>query len=63
MKGQKGGKDGKGKRGGEDRKGERSRESYQENKISLVIRENSSFETSVYHHIIYQYWQRLIVLR
>ena len=54
-KGKMGGEDGKGKMGGEDRENKRSRVGYWGNKINLVVRENSSSEASIYHHIIYKY--------
>ena len=52
-KSQQGGKNRKSKRGREDGEGERNGKGYQENKVNLVIRENSDSKASVYHHIIY----------
>ena len=46
--------DGKGKKGGEDGEGKRCRENHRENKINLVVKDNSGFEASMYHHIIYK---------
>ena len=53
-KNQQGREDRKGKRDGKDGKDKRSGEGHQKNKINLVIRENSSFEVNIYHHIIYK---------
>lgn len=47
-----GGKNEKGKTGRKNRKNKRGRKNYLENKINLVVRENSDSEASVYYHII-----------
>ena len=62
-KSQRGREDEKSKRGGEDGKGERNEKGHWGNKVNSVVRENSSFEASVYHYIIYKCQQRLVVLR
>ena len=63
---------GDGQRGGEDRKDKRSRENRRDerdggghwgNKVNLVVEESSSSETSIYYHIIYWCYQRLMALR
>ena len=55
------GEDGKDKRGGENRRGERSGGGHRGNKVNPIIREISGSEASVYHHIIYQCYQGLMV--
>ena len=52
-KGQRGRENGKEKKGGENRRSERGRRGYYGNKVNPLVRENSDFEVSVYHHIIY----------
>ena len=52
---QRGGEDKKGKRDRKDREDKRNGEYHWGNKKHLVVRENSSSEASVYHHIIYKY--------
>ena len=61
-KGQKSGENEKNKRGEENRRSEKSEEGHCGNKVNLVIRKSSGSKASVYHHIIYQYYQQLIVL-
>ena len=51
-KGQQGEEDRKTKKSRKDAKSERKREGYQRKKVNLVVRENSGFETNIYHHII-----------
>lgn len=46
-----------------DEKNQRDKKSCQKGKINPVVVKNSNFKASVYYHIIYRYWQRLIVLR
>ena len=60
--GQKGRDDGKDKRGEENGRGERGRKSHCRNKVNLVVEESNGSKVSVYHHIIYWYYQKLIVL-
>lgn len=43
----------KGQRDRENRKDKKSIRSYHENKVDLVVRESSNFETNVYYYIIY----------
>lgn len=54
---------GKGKRVEEDQKDQKNRKDYEKDKINSVIARNSNSEVDVYHHIIYGYQQKLIVLR
>ena len=61
--GQRGGEDGKDKRGGENGRGERGGGGHRRNKVNPMVGESSGFEASVYHHIIYRYYQGLMVLR
>ena len=61
--GQRGGEDGKDKKGGENRRGKRGGGGHRGNKVNSMVGESNGSEVSVYHHIIYQCFQRLIVLR
>ena len=54
-KSQRGREDGKGKKDREDREGKKIGGGYWGNKVNSVVRKNSDFEASVYHHIIYKY--------
>ena len=60
--GQRGGEDGKDKRGGENGRGEMGGGGHCGNKVNPMVEESSGSEASIYHHIIYQCYQRLIVL-
>ena len=60
--GQRGEEDKKDKRGRENGKDERVGRGHHRNKVNPMVGESSGSEASVYHHIIYQYYQRLIVL-
>lgn len=43
-------------------KGQREEEDYRGNEINLAVEEIGGSEPNIYHHIIYEYKQRLIVL-
>ena len=60
--GQKSGEDGKDKTGGENRRGERGGRGYRRNEVNPMVGESSVSEARVYHHIIYQCYQGLMVL-
>ena len=60
--GQRGWEDGKDKKGRENRKGERGRGGHRKNKVNPVVGKSSSSKASVYHHIIYWFYQGLMVL-
>ena len=60
--GQRGGKNGKDKKGGENERSEKGRRDHCGNKVNLIVKKNSGFEASVYHHKIYRYYQGVIVL-
>ena len=55
-KGQKGGKNRKDKRGRENKRGKRDRGGHYRNKVNPMVGKSSGFETSIYYHIIYQYY-------
>ena len=61
-KGQKSGEDEKDKKSGENGRVERGGRDYCRNKVNLVVEESSSFKLSVYHHIIYWCYQKLMIL-
>ena len=54
--------DRKNKRNRENRKGERGGRGHCGNKINPVVGESSGSEASIYYHIIYRCYQRLMVL-
>ena len=60
--GQRGGEDWKDKSGEKNRRDERGRKSHCRNKLIPVVGENSSSEASVYYHIIYWCYQKLMIL-
>ena len=60
--GQRDGEDEKIKKDWENGRDEKSGRDYCGNKVNLIIGKSSDSEASVYHYIIYWYYQRLIVL-
>ena len=54
--------DGKDKGGRENGRGERGGGDHCGNKVNPMVGKNSGSEASVYHHIIYRYYQGLMVL-
>ena len=59
---QRGKKDGKDERGRENGSGKRGKRGHRGNKINVMVGKSSSSEVSVYHHIAYPYYQKLMVL-
>lgn len=55
-------KNGKNKRDGENGRSEKGERSHCENKINPVVGESRGFEASIYYHIIYRYYQGLMIL-
>ena len=61
--GKRGRKNEKDKRDRENERGKRGEEGHCRNKVNLMVEKSSDFEASVYYHIIYQCYQRLMILR